>query len=445
MEWISRSIDDVEWQINVLSFYFRMGRHHQKVLSKQRHASVKSPNMTKYTSDLTSSGNELLQPKLHAAVMNNDLTLVTKLVKKKKYLKERNFDGATALTIAITAGRTDIVNCLLMAKADPNTTTYEGYTPLHFASYLGHSIIVNLLLESKAEKDVRTTEGFTPLLMACFAGYVDCVTQLLRAKASVTCDLADSATCLHVAVDQNMYEPISAMIKLGANPNARLFDGQTPLHFAVRKGFYKCATTLLKNDASPNCATKSGQTPLHMACSTGDIGMVRELLEAGADTTAKMCVYTERSDGAIQKQEMNGDCEGQSIISRSYMYSSRTKSIGRSFKDGGWTAMHFACYYNHINIVHLLHKSSGVSGLRLFSDSTSAGMTPLYLSAQNGHLEVVKFLVQHKSNVNVESNTGSVPIIVAAGGGHGDVVQILINNGANVNHTAQAGAASVSV
>ena len=146
-----------------------MSRRNHKVLSKQRHASVRTPDVSKYTSGMT-TGNGTPQPKLHSAVINNDLTLVSRLAKKKKYLKERNTNGETPLTVATNAARTDIVNCLLQGGADPNTTTNEGYTPLHFAAYQGNSIIVNLLLEKKAEKNFKTTDGFTPLLMACFAG-----------------------------------------------------------------------------------------------------------------------------------------------------------------------------------------------------------------------------------------------------------------------------------
>ena len=265
------------------------------------------------------------------------------------------------------------------------------------------------------------------------------MTQLLRAKADVTCDLADSATCLHASVDQGMHEPIAALVHAGANPNARLFDGQTALHIAVRKGMHKCVAALLKSNASPNCANKSGATPLHLACTTGDIAMVRALLDAGADVSAKMTMDTERSEGVQYMNEMNGgDGDNQSISSRSSRYSLRTKSIGRSLKDQNWTCMHIACYYNFIDIVKLLHKNSS-SGPRLLSEVTKSGMNPLYLAAHNGHLEIVRFLIKHRANVNIETKAGSVPLIVAAGKGHDEVVELLLNNGANANHTAQIG------
>jgi uncharacterized protein len=41
------------------------------------------------------------------------------------------------------------------------------------------------------------------------------------------------------------------------------------------------------------------------------------------------------------------------------------------------------------------------------------GYTPLIFAASNGNLDIAKYLVEHKANVNVQGNDGATPLNVA--------------------------------
>ena len=64
--------------------------------------------------------------------------------------------------------------------------------------------------------------------------------------------------------------------------------------------------------------------------------------------------------------------------------------------------------------------------------TTDDGTTPLLIAAQNGHLEVVRFLVESgakKDQCTIDD--GSTPLRVAAQKGHLEVVRFLAESRAN--------------
>ncbi|KAG6852164.1 hypothetical protein H0H87_010727, partial [Tephrocybe sp. NHM501043] len=75
--------------------------------------------------------------------------------------------------------------------------------------------------------------------------------------------------------------------------------------------------------------------------------------------------------------------------------------------------------------------------------------TPLHLSAQNGHHEIVKFSVEHGADVNakghkkilglfplanfLQGNDNETPLHKSAQNGHYEIVKFLVEHGAVVN------------
>ena len=54
------------------------------------------------------------------------------------------------------------------------------------------------------------------------------------------------------------------------------------------------------------------------------------------------------------------------------------------------------------------------------------GFTPLHLASKNGKLDVARLLVGHGANVHAEANDGKTPLQVAKGG---DMVRLLSDQG----------------
>ena len=61
------------------------------------------------------------------------------------------------------------------------------------------------------------------------------------------------------------------------------------------------------------------------------------------------------------------------------------------------------------------------------------GCTALWVAATNGHLAVVRHLIEQNAEVDARTSTNSTPLRTAAFSGHLDIVRCLVENGAEVN------------
>ena len=55
------------------------------------------------------------------------------------------------------------------------------------------------------------------------------------------------------------------------------------------------------------------------------------------------------------------------------------------------------------------------------------------LASQSGHLDVVKFLLANKADVNAKAQEGETALYSAAANGHQDVAKLLLANNANAS------------
>ncbi|KAL3885199.1 hypothetical protein ACJMK2_025290 [Sinanodonta woodiana] len=135
---------------------------------------------------------------------------------------------------------------------------------------------------------------------------------------------------------------------------------------------------------------------------------------------------------------------------------------------GGWTALMYACYIGHDNIVKLLleaganvkiRNNKGETPLMLAASCGNEsvgyylcrheaeleardkkGWTALFHSTYSGHQNMVRFLLEQGANMNaVEQSAGMTPFMEAAAEGHEIIVQLFLQHGVNVNAKAYNG------
>ena len=65
------------------------------------------------------------------------------------------------------------------------------------------------------------------------------------------------------------------------------------------------------------------------------------------------------------------------------------------------------------------------------------GWSALHYASTNGHLEIVRFLLDKGAYVDPESPNGTTALMMAARGGHIQIVKLLIDRGANISNSNQ--------
>ncbi|GAV53589.1 hypothetical protein ZYGR_0AK00910 [Zygosaccharomyces rouxii] len=96
---------------------------------------------------------------------------------------------------------------------------------------------------------------------------------------------------------------------------------------------------------------------------------------------------------------------------------------------GGRTRLQIACDKGNLETAKRLIEEDGYD----VNDQDNAGNTALHEAALNGHLDVVKLLVDHGADVNVQSYEmfKDTPLIDASANGHLPVVKFLLESGAD--------------
>ena len=134
--------------------------------------------------------------------------------------------GAKPVSAEVPAKPT--VHPLIRAARDARKWAL-GVTALHLAASTEKTEVVRLLLDAGAEADVKTDEGVTPLFVAAAKGRTDTAKLLLAAGADVNAAATTGDTPLHAAAAEGHLETVAVLLQAGAGVNTMNRQGQTPV------------------------------------------------------------------------------------------------------------------------------------------------------------------------------------------------------------------------
>ena len=291
---------------------------------------------------------------------------------------------------------------IFMIKMFMIVTSYTSYSQSNYFNAIEKDNIDLFKKELTRGSDVnfqRSSDNYSPLILASKLGKKDFVSLLLEKKVNSELKANNGNTALLFAIDKSRFEIVNLLIESGANIIISNNEGITPLILASSNGYnLEIVKTLVKKKVDLEMTDNNRNTALMTALRKNQLEIADFLIENGAKMS-------------------NKDISDQ-------------------------TSLMLSCYHNnsiiperqklHMKIINDI-LSSGVS----VNDPAKNGNTPLILVCQNGNLDILKLLVEHKANIADKSMDGASALGEAARYGNLEVIEFLLKNGADMNIKCQ--------
>ena len=143
-------------------------------------------------------------------------------------------------------------------------------------------------------------------------------------------------------------------------------------------------------------------------------------------------IPTKLEDKVLYK-DLFKSCERGDIERVKFLVEAYSPDIEKKDKKGN-TPLLISSSSGHLEIVkYLLNKKANIN------IQDKLGNTPLNLSLQRGHLNIAKFLLENKVNVELHNKSNSNPLLTASANGYFDIIKILLTFKPNLNHIDDLG------
>jgi ankyrin repeat protein len=328
--------------------------------------------------------------------------------------------GQTALMWAAAAGHVEVMQALIDAGADVNrqsslipTPPIEGgrsmgvsfsqlpkgrLAALHFAAREGRLEAARTLIAAGADLDILDEYGSTPLILATVNGHYDVAGALLEAGADPKIADEWGRTAVFIATDLNTRDVI-------AYAQPRRDDALGPVDIvalALAKGADANApiTSRLPDwivvGGAHSPILRPGSTALLRAAMSGDLEIMRLLLDAGADPRL-----------ATNELENGGEGGGGGM---------------GDYGSGGTTPFLAAAGLGWRKGVSRGREEDAIAALELLmalgagvNDVNQAGDTALHGATYRGSLMIMEFLLDRGADPSIANKTGWTPLDIALG------------------------------
>ncbi|KAL1490906.1 hypothetical protein ABEB36_011581 [Hypothenemus hampei] len=231
---------------------------------------------------------------------------------------------------------------------------------------------------------------------------------------------------LHEAVIKNDTEGVRKWLREPVEVNSRNNYGRAPIHWAAARGNLEIMNILIKAQCDLQAKDKYGMQPLHMAAWHGHSEAVRVLINLGVSTHAvTKSQYTLLICAARNNHE--------DVID--YLLDTLEDVQIDAADEDGQTAVFHAASNGHVAIVRRLVEA-GAS----LEKPNKENRTALHEAARNGHVEVAELLLMAKEiDIEAADSLGCTPLHLAAQYQQDRMVDILLENNANIDSQNQKG------
>ncbi|XP_048187322.1 ankyrin repeat and KH domain-containing protein 1 isoform X10 [Perognathus longimembris pacificus] len=327
-----------------------------------------------------------------------------------------NKGDITPLMAASSGGYLDIVKLLLLHDADVNSQSATGNTALTYACAGGFVDIVKVLLNEGANIEDHNENGHTPLMEAASAGHVEVARVLLDHGAGINTHSNEfKESALTLACYKGHLDMVRFLLEAGADQEHKTDEMHTALMEACMDGHVEVARLLLDSGAQVNMPADSFESPLTLAACGGHVELAALLIERGAN------LEEVNDEGYTPLMEAAREGHEEMVA----LLLAQGANINAQTEETQETALTLACCGGFSEVADFLIKAG--------ADIELGCSTPLMEASQEGHLELVKYLLAAGANVHATTATGDTALTYACENGHTDVADVLLQAGADLD------------
>jgi serine/threonine-protein phosphatase 6 regulatory ankyrin repeat subunit B len=209
---------------------------------------------------------------------------------------------------------------------------------------------------------------------------------------------------------------VRLLVARGADIQATGYPQRTALYYAADKGHEEMVAFLLSQGAQVDITDENGWTPLAIAASGGHVGVVKMLLQHMGGQGLDQADNQGRT--ALYHAAREGHEEIVALLLSQGAHADMTDECG-------WTPFTRAASGGHLGVVKMLLQHMGGQGL---DQADREGRTALFYAIEEGHAEVVGYVLSQGAQWNIKDPQGRTPLIVAIKKGHVGVAKMLLQH-----------------
>ena len=323
--------------------------------------------------------------------------------------------------------RAKVVELLIQHGANVNHRFWGSRTLLHIAANAVQDIpeVIEVLLRAGADLNSTDKENLTALQLAIARSNLKTIQLLVQRGATI-----DSETLAEGLLNEagEQYGHVEPWLVAGADVETRDKKGNTALHIAAGRGHFKNVPYLISQGANVNATNKDGWTALMQAAfREEDYPHIRDytdpLMAAGADLNAR--------SGVVGTALMLATARGHLSIVEHFLTSGANPNLSDDF---GRTALMLAAHQNRYAIAQKLLLNGADPNA-----TTKDGGTALITAAREELNDIMSLLLKHGATINHQAKDGTTALFHAAVLGRNGAVALLLERKADASIVSKEG------